>query len=535
MRFAPALLLLPWTIPAFGAPNGSAVTAVASGEDRYHQGDLTAALAAADFALEERPGSTAALRLRARALIGLRRFGEARKSAIDALKRDSNDVDALKSYAFASLHGEAVGPAKNSVAHLLRIAPNDPQVRVLSAIISERLGSPKKLAEDLEWAARLDPKRFQGLQAASRAGRRIFDPADPNSHLLLSGMRGEQGSGVPWKFVVLGLFAIGGIGTLFHFYGTAFEDGTVIPEPSPVGAGAVMTSGPFKNPYEVKPVEKLLANRYRLDYPIGRGGMGRVWEGIDRGGGDRKIAVKQMTADKGDRGSKMRQLYLKEAKLLESLRHENIVRLLDTLDLPEGVHLVFEFVSGKTFQQLLAERQRLPWSELKNIFIPAARGLSYAHGKGLVHRDLKPANIMIADDGSVRLMDFGVARDYSEQISADREQETLGDAGPEGLSTHRTTTLAGTPAYRCPESMKGVVSERTDIFSLGACLYEGLTGELPYDHGGWTPQSPKRRSLSDHGLVPPPGLIELINDMLKLDHRKRLPTAETFLSRAALI
>lgn len=529
------LPLLLWAIPALAASGGSAITAVGSGEDRYRQGDFTAALSAAEFALEEQPGSASALRLRARALIGLRRFGEARKSAIEALKRDANDVDALKSYSFSALHGDAIEPAKNAVAHLLRIAPNDAQVRVLSAIVSERLGSAKRLAEDLDWAARLDPKRFKGLKAASRAGHRIFDPADPESHTILSGLRGAEESGVPWKFVLIGLVAIGGVGTLFHFYAAAFDDGPIIPEPSPVGAGATMTSGPFRNPYEVKPAENLLGGRYRLDYPIGRGGMGRVWEGIDRGAGDRKIAVKQMSAAKADAGSKMRQLYLKEAKLLESLRHENIVRLLDTLDLPEGVHLVFEFVAGKTFQQLLAERRRLPWPELKSILIPAARGLAYAHARGLVHRDLKPANIMIAENGSVRVMDFGVARDYSEQISPESEREELGDAGPDGLPTHRTTTLAGTPAYRPPESMKGIVSERTDVFSLGCCLYEGLTGELPYDHSGWTPQSPKRRSLGDHGIVPPPGLAELLSAMLKLDHRKRLPNAREFIVRAERI
>jgi tetratricopeptide (TPR) repeat protein len=528
-----ALLLL---FSAPGAFAAGTVDAIGSGEDRYRQGDFTAALGAAEFALEERPGSPSAMRLKARSLIGLRRFSQARATAIAALKRDSNDVDALKSYAFASLHGGAFEPARNSVTHLRRIAPNDAQVYVLDAVIAEKLGSPKRVAENLRWAVRLDPKRFTGLQEASKAGMPLFDPNAPASHLLLSGIKRKEGSGVPWRFVILGLIAIAGVGTLFHFFGSTLEEGTLVPEPSPVGAGASMTSGEFKNPYaEEKPLEKLLANRYRLDYTIGRGGMGKVWEGIDRGGGDRKIAVKQMTALSGEHARKMRELYLKEAKLLEGLQHPNIVRLLDTLDLPEGVHLVFEFVSGKTLQQLITERRRLPWPEIKAILIPAARGLAHAHKLGLVHRDLKPANIMIGDDGGVRLMDFGVARNYSEEAPPEDPHAVIGDAGPAELPTHRTTTLAGTPAYRCPESTKGIVSERTDVFSIGTILYEALTGELPYGHGGWTHQSPKRRPLADHGLVPPPGLIELVNEMLRLDHRKRLPSAQEFVDRAKVI
>ena len=520
---------------SISATAGNVITAVGSGEDRYRQSDYTGALAASKFALEEHPNDPSALRLKARALIGLRRFGEARETAIIVLKGKSNDVDALKSYAFASLHGGAVSPAKNSVSLLRRIAPNDAQVYVLSAFIAEKLGAKKKLAEDLAWAVKLDKNKYTSLQAASESGRKLFDPADPHSHKLLDGLPKSEKHGFPLQFFALGLFALCCVGALFHFVAPTFDDGPLIPEPSPVSVGARMTSGEFKNPYEQKPLEKLLANRYRLDYLIGRGGMGRVWEGIDRGAGDRPIAVKQMTAVTGEHRTKMRELYLKEAKLLASLEHPNIVRLYDTLDLPEGVHLVFEFVSGKTFQQLLAERQRLAWPEIKNILVPTAIGLGYAHSKELVHRDLKPANIMIAENGTIRIMDFGVARNYSDQVSEGEAKEIIGDGGSGDLPTHRTTTLAGTPAYRPPESLKGVVSERTDVFSLGACLYEALTGTLPYDHSGWSSKSPKPAPISSYGVTLPAGLGELMGDMLRLDHRKRLPSMQAFIDRASLI
>lgn len=511
------------------------ITAVGSGEDRYRQGEFKAALEASEFALEEGAGDLSAIRLKARSLIGLRRFGEARAAAIIVLKQNSNDVDALKTFAFASIHIGAVSPAKNSVSLLRRIAPNDPQVYILSAIISESLGAKKKLAEDLRWAVKLDPNRFTGLQSISQSGEKIFIPTDPLSHLLLEGLVEKNKSGFPLQFIGLGLFAICCVGALFHFINPAFESSSVIPEPSPVSAGTTIISGEFKNPYEQKPLEKLLANRYRLDYPIGRGGMGIVWEGIDRGAGDRKIAVKEMSAVVGERRTQMRTLYLKEAKLLEELKHPNIVRLYETLDLPDGVHLIFEFVSGKTLQQLLAERKRLPWTEIKPILIPTAEGLSYAHGKGLVHRDLKPANIMVAENGTIRLMDFGVARNYSDQVNPNEANPIIGQSGPAGLPTHRTTTLAGTPAYRCPESVKGVVSERTDIFSLGVCLYEALAGELPYSHTGWSAKSPRPASIASFGVSLPAGLGELVAAMLRLDHRKRLDSMQTFINRASVI
>lgn len=270
----------------------------------------------------------------------------------------------------------------------------------------------------------------------------------------------------------------------------------------------------------------LMAERWALERVIGRGGMGRVWEGSDRKTG-RRIAVKTMEATDEEQRKVLREIYLSEARALSRLRHPNVVDFIEAVPDGGGVALVFAFVSGKTLQQMIAEEQHMTWEPLRAIFVPVARALAAAHENGVVHRDMKPANVMVADDGIVKVMDFGVARLLAPDPHAPSASPFHKEKDPAMQSVH-TSTLSGTPAYMPPEASQGLVTTRGDLFSTGVCLHEALTGRLPFGYDGWTVESAKiYRPASALAKGVPPAVDALLADLLQPDPEKRLPDAKT--------
>ncbi|MDE2292517.1 MAG: serine/threonine protein kinase, partial [Elusimicrobia bacterium] len=222
---------------------------------------------------------------------------------------------------------------------------------------------------------------------------------------------------------------------------------------------------------------RLLGGKYELKAMIGRGGMAHVWEAYDRSQG-RPAAVKKVIIPEGPRAAYRRALALQEARTLSSLRHPAIVEIYEALELDSGLYLVFEFLQGKTLQQILAEERRLPWSRVRAVLLPACQALEFAHAHGFVHRDFKPSNVMVTRDGRVKVMDFGIARALSEGVAPVEAGVEPQGPGP-SLSLARTSNLVGTPGYRPPEAERGLVSTAFDVYSLGAVAFEAVTGELP--------------------------------------------------------
>jgi serine/threonine protein kinase len=204
-----------------------------------------------------------------------------------------------------------------------------------------------------------------------------------------------------------------------------------------------------------------LAGRYELRSTVAAGGMGIIYQGLDHKTG-LTVAVKQMHSYLKEYPQEYER-FRKEAAIVDKLNHPNIVALYNLIEQEGEIYLVFEYVEGKTLYALLKEKKRLPLEDCKKVLGEVCEAVHYAHANGVIHRDLKPPNIMLADNGKAMVMDFGLAC-------------TVRD----GLTRVSHQTNSGTPAYMAPEQHTGVVKRESDVYSLGVCLYEMLTGELPY-------------------------------------------------------
>ena len=216
---------------------------------------------------------------------------------------------------------------------------------------------------------------------------------------------------------------------------------------------------------------------YRLTEPIGEGGMGVVWKATDQTLG-RDVAIKILPPDVAHDPRRLAR-FEREAKLLASLNHTNIAAVFG-LHVHEGVHfLAMEYVPGQDLSLRLA-RGRLPLDETLRIARQIAEALEQAHERGVVHRDLKPANVKLTPSGQVKVLDFGLAKAFSDSPAEDTALSTSGEAAAAQLSTREGVVL-GTAAYMPPEQARGTaVDKRADIWAFGAVLFEMLSGTRPF-------------------------------------------------------
>lgn len=201
--------------------------------------------------------------------------------------------------------------------------------------------------------------------------------------------------------------------------------------------------------------------RYEITGELGRGAMGVVYKALDPTIG-RTVALKTMRLDvHGLDAQEMVRRFQNEARAAGVLNHPNIVTIYDAGEQDGIFYIAMEFIEGTTLHELLAEKRVLATDEVLQLTRQICRGLDYAHSNGIVHRDIKPANIMITGNGTVKIMDFGIAKS--------------------GGQVTNTGQVLGTPNYMAPEQVKGrQLDGRSDLFSLGVILYEMLTGEKPF-------------------------------------------------------
>ncbi|MEP6944305.1 MAG: serine/threonine-protein kinase [Acidobacteriota bacterium] len=208
-------------------------------------------------------------------------------------------------------------------------------------------------------------------------------------------------------------------------------------------------------------IGQILGN-YKIEEKLGEGGMGAVYRGVDTML-DREVAIKALRPELASQTSVVER-FRSEAVTLAKLNHPNIATLYSMFRQGEELYMVLEFVRGETLDSILLKRGALPAEEAIPVFCQVLDGIDHAHELGIVHRDIKPANMMLTEKGTLKVLDFGIAR-------------LLGSA-----RMTRAGNIIGTLEYMAPEQVRGLETDgRTDLYALGMMLYEVLTGKLPFD------------------------------------------------------
>ncbi len=256
---------------------------------------------------------------------------------------------------------------------------------------------------------------------------------------------------------------------------------------------------------------------YRVRRLIGEGGMGKVFEAEERLSG-RRVALKVLRPELA-RSEEARRLFTNEMTILAHLDHPHVVRSLACSEIDGQLVMALEFLEGKTLREELASRTALPWPEAVRVAAQITSALAAAHGQEppIVHRDLKPENIMIAPDGSVKVMDFGIAKVLQAASST-------------------TTHSVGTLQYMSPEQIDATrVDGRSDLYCLGLILYEMLAGTAPFQSA-----SPRELLNLQCTALPPPlpaavraalprGVERLLSELLEKSPERRPAAAEDVL------
>ena len=215
---------------------------------------------------------------------------------------------------------------------------------------------------------------------------------------------------------------------------------------------------------------------YAIVDRLGRGGMGQVFLANDRRL-KRKVALKRLLASRGGQRATERSRILSEARSAAQISHPNVATIHDVIDVPEGVFIVMEYVEGESLSARL-RRERLPLAAALSIGRQLVSALAAAHAKNVIHRDLKPGNVQVALDGTVKVLDFGIAQ---AMFVASTMTTPIADPVPVPEIRAVRGPIAGTPGYMSPEQMAGaVVDERSDLFSLGVVLFEMIAGRKPF-------------------------------------------------------
>ena len=195
---------------------------------------------------------------------------------------------------------------------------------------------------------------------------------------------------------------------------------------------------------------------------IGEGGMGKVYEGEERLS-KRRVALKVLHAELS-KSEQARRLFLNEMQILARVEHPNIVRSLSSLEVGGELVMVLEYLDGRTLRAVISERGKLAWPDAVAVVSSTADALAAAHGQepSVIHRDLKPENIMVLTDGSIKVMDFGIAKVI------------------EAMNQTNTQSV-GTLQYMSPEQIDATtIDHRSDLYCLGLILYELLEGRPPF-------------------------------------------------------
>ncbi len=257
-------------------------------------------------------------------------------------------------------------------------------------------------------------------------------------------------------------------------------------------------------------IGRLLDNRYEILEVIGNGGMAVVYKALCHRL-NRLVAIK-ILKDEFARDDEFRRRFHAEGEAVAMLSHVNIVQVYDVSSTDNANYIVMELIDGISLKQYMEAKGILNWKETLHFAMQIAAGLEHAHSRGIVHRDIKPHNVMVLKNGSVKVMDFGIARVMSKANTLTKE-------------------ALGSVHYISPEQAKGSHTDnRSDIYSLGVVMYEMMAGRPPYD--GESAVAVAIKHINGGALMPstfnpniPKGLEQIIMKAMALDLPDRFSTA----------
>lgn len=464
----------------------------------FKVGDYDRAVGKAGKAIKLNPRNWQAYNVRASAHLRNKNYRSAAADASKGLSVNPGSPPLLTARAMAyNRMGRYKEGLLDSVASVA-LSPGNGMGHFARAYSLAGLGRRRQMLEALRRAAEQDPRLRQAYMDAKQLPEDqdtllLFDEAFPDASAR--GLASQAGGGVG-RMALLSVSTVAG-GLL-------------------VAGGAIWALGrrrPGRRSGERAPGgEADIWKRYELVREIAAGGMGVVYEALDRGL-KRRVAIKRMRDEiRVDR--RERERFLTEARTVAKLHHQNIADIHSIEEDGSDIYLVFEYVDGPTLFDILQEKGCFTLRQASQVFRGICRALDYAHRHGIVHRDLKPSNVVVDSEGTVKVMDFGVARQAKD--AAGKHQVT--------------TTVIGTPPYMSPEMEQGVICKEADVYALGVCLYEVLCGDLPFEGGApgeallkklsaqYTPLSRKVSGL-------PKGIDVLIDRALdpKPENRYRTP------------
>ncbi|SEK40399.1 serine/threonine-protein kinase [Nonomuraea pusilla] len=256
---------------------------------------------------------------------------------------------------------------------------------------------------------------------------------------------------------------------------------------------------------------RLLAGRYELIAPLGRGTMGTVWRARDRTLG-REVAVKEIRQDPGLTGeqrTELRERMVREGRIASRINHPSVAAIHDVMIEGDSPWIIMELIEARSLEQVIEEEGPLPPRLVAEIGVDLLGALRAAHAQGITHRDVKPANVLITENGRVVLTDFGIAK-------------AEGDS-----RLTRTGMVIGSPGYTAPERARGeYTGPESDIWSLGATLYFAVEGRPAYERA--TIAETLAALLSENADPPTQAgqLRPVLTGLLNKDYRQRLSAAQ---------
>lgn len=452
---------------------------------------------------------------RAAVKMGLSDFAGADDLLTRRLAAEPNDETALRFRALARRWLKRFEPSSNDARSALALKPGDSGARAVLIEDLLDLGRSREALDAADQALALNPRDARVLAARADVwaslgenARRLADlkaAADADAQFDALYRQALSGGAAPRRGPGSFLVWLGAVGTALLFFSVALfrrRGDTSLRTAMRAEDRAVLARAA---------APALAPQGFRIERTLGEGGMGVVYEAVDLAL-QRPVALKKLRAEIAD-VPRERARFLKEARTVAALRHPNIVAIHAIHEDAEGIFLVFEKVDGQTLHERLSSG--LTPAETVDYLRQVAKALDYAHSRGVVHQDLKPANVMVSD-GQAKVMDFGIAR---------RVAETL--------STMSKVEISGTPVYMAPEQEFGQnVGPAADIFALGVCAYELLTGRRPFPEGGLMMKTRGLfRPASESGT--PAAADAVLSRALAPEPAARWPSASAFVEALA--